>query len=642
MASLDDKSLFEDIFRLENDTPAEAIGPEGDISYANIQAQQLANRTRWLRTQLVSIGDFREYTFFKTAEDPDGTIAGRANTPNNKLFRVSQGEGDELAFKYYLHKDGIAIPDTTLIGIGSIKNTIRVFPTLAVAQADADAGNITSGSTAYYRNPDDSALAIEVINIGGTLKPTGLQMPSTKTVDNKINERLVPGKYLSTWFPVFFDRNRNVYAWFDGGRWDVADFGANARTIIESVPNAWAQKFLPQGDYSPNYFPFVHDRNGNVYAWFHNGMYDGYGFGPNIEKYILNLVGGASAKSDSSFIEGDQYKFNFKKGRVFSGQAASVNTAFFGDSWNEKNTIPQSLINVLGGIFKDPAWISCSNRADGVMAGISPVVATNFTKYDGGSNNTNPPPYGCGPDGNGYYNNNTVGSLAWTGITATDLSVFYYDGSGSFTITIDGGTPVTVNGANTGAAKKHDISGLSATAHSVTIQSLGSGVVSILGMYGKNSAVRSGVTVSRMGNGGAIGSDFFNFSDWIKPVAQYLDIDLLFVILGTNDFRLSKGTTQYKNGLVEIITKFREATPGICICLVSPGHCNATGTPALSEYDAVMRELAVEYNVNFISGYELFPKTYDNSNGAWEDGLHLSSLGAYILTNKIKKEFFQE
>ncbi|HBR4641890.1 TPA: SGNH/GDSL hydrolase family protein, partial [Klebsiella pneumoniae] len=110
----------------------------------------------------------------------------------------------------------------------------------------------------------------------------------------------------------------------------------------------------------------------------------------------------------------------------------------------------------------------------------------------------------------------------------------------------------------------------------------------------------------------------------------------------TNDFRLSKGTTQYRNGLVEIITKFREATPGICICLVSPGHCNATGTPALSEYDAVMRELAVEYNVNFISGYQLFPKTYDNSNGAWEDGLHLSSLGAYILTNKIKKEFFQE
>ncbi|MFU8514937.1 SGNH/GDSL hydrolase family protein, partial [Klebsiella quasipneumoniae] len=164
MASLDDKSLFEDIFRLENDTPAEAIGPEGDISYANIQAQQLANRTRWLRTQLVSISDFREYTFFKTAEDPDGTIAGRANTPNNKLFRVSEGDGGELSFKYYLHKDGAAIPDTTLIGIGSIKNTIREFPTLAAAQADAAAGNIPVGSTAYYRSSDDNNLSIEVIN----------------------------------------------------------------------------------------------------------------------------------------------------------------------------------------------------------------------------------------------------------------------------------------------------------------------------------------------------------------------------------------------------------------------------------------------------------------------------------------------
>ncbi|MGI1322179.1 hypothetical protein ACIAET_09385 [Klebsiella quasipneumoniae subsp. similipneumoniae] len=183
MASLDDKSLFEDIFRLENDTPAEAIGPEGDISYANIQAQQLANRTRWLRTQLVSISDFREYTFFKTAEDPDGTIAGRANTPNNKLFRVSQGDGDELAFKYYLNKDGVAIPDTTLIGIGSIKNTIREFPSLVAAQADADAGNIPDGSTAFYRSSGDISLAVEVINDGGVLQPTGRTSPSQEAIN---------------------------------------------------------------------------------------------------------------------------------------------------------------------------------------------------------------------------------------------------------------------------------------------------------------------------------------------------------------------------------------------------------------------------------------------------------------------------
>ncbi|MGG2209517.1 GDSL family lipase, partial [Escherichia coli] len=77
-----------------------------------------------------------------------------------------------------------------------------------------------------------------------------------------------------------------------------------------------------------------------------------------------------------------------------------------------------------------------------------------------------------------------------------------------------------------------------------------------------------------------------------------------------------------------------------CICLMSPAQCNATGTPALSEYDKAMREIAVEYNVNFISGYQLFPKVYSSSGGAWEDALHLSALGAYVLTRKIKKEFF--
>ncbi|HCF8481215.1 TPA: hypothetical protein NIV58_001136 [Klebsiella pneumoniae] len=188
MASLDDKPLFEDIFRLENDTPAEAIGSEGDISFANLQAQQLANRTRWLRTQLVSISDFREYTFFKTAEDPDGTIAGRANTPNNKLFRVSQGAGDEISFKYYLHKDGAAIPDTTLIGIGSIVKTIREFPTLAAAQDDADAGNILTGSTAFYRSADDGVLSVEVVNTSGTLEETGERILSEAGVKDKINK----------------------------------------------------------------------------------------------------------------------------------------------------------------------------------------------------------------------------------------------------------------------------------------------------------------------------------------------------------------------------------------------------------------------------------------------------------------------
>ena len=46
----------------------------------------------------------------------------------------------------------------------------KQYMTLAAAQADV--ANIPEGSTTYYRSPDDSALAIEVINNAGTLEPT--------------------------------------------------------------------------------------------------------------------------------------------------------------------------------------------------------------------------------------------------------------------------------------------------------------------------------------------------------------------------------------------------------------------------------------------------------------------------------------
>lgn len=65
----------------------------------------------------------------------------------------------------------------------------RQYMTLAAAQADI--ANIPDGTTTYYRSPDDSALAIEVMNTGGTLTATGRKMPSQESVDvidEKIDE----------------------------------------------------------------------------------------------------------------------------------------------------------------------------------------------------------------------------------------------------------------------------------------------------------------------------------------------------------------------------------------------------------------------------------------------------------------------
>lgn len=58
----------------------------------------------------------------------------------------------------------------------------RQYMTLADAQADI--ANIPEGSATYYRSPDDNALAIEVINNGGTLSKTGRIMQSRAYTDS--------------------------------------------------------------------------------------------------------------------------------------------------------------------------------------------------------------------------------------------------------------------------------------------------------------------------------------------------------------------------------------------------------------------------------------------------------------------------
>ncbi|MDZ0764415.1 hypothetical protein M2S89_14995, partial [Klebsiella pneumoniae] len=124
-----------------------------------------------------------KFTFYKTASDPDGTIAGLAATTDGQSFWVAQGPDALSAAWQYQNKAGVAVLQAKQPGTAAITGTIREFPTLAAAQADADAGNIPVGSTAFYRSPDDSALAIEVINNAGTLTTTGRKIPSYSFVE---------------------------------------------------------------------------------------------------------------------------------------------------------------------------------------------------------------------------------------------------------------------------------------------------------------------------------------------------------------------------------------------------------------------------------------------------------------------------
>ena len=77
--------------------------------------------------------------------------------------------------------DGAAVVEATRQNLIPLS---RQYMTLSEAQADI--ANIPAGSTTYYRSPDDSALAIELINNAGTLVATGRKMPSQAAVDGAV------------------------------------------------------------------------------------------------------------------------------------------------------------------------------------------------------------------------------------------------------------------------------------------------------------------------------------------------------------------------------------------------------------------------------------------------------------------------
>ncbi|MFS7164565.1 hypothetical protein [Serratia proteamaculans] len=101
----------------------EVKGGRGGI--ANMQAQQLAARTLYLKTLVEGGVDFNELTFYKTAEDPDGTIAGLAKTEVGKIFRVVQGPGQGVI--YYLNESGSATAVSTLLGKDDIEALITTL-----------------------------------------------------------------------------------------------------------------------------------------------------------------------------------------------------------------------------------------------------------------------------------------------------------------------------------------------------------------------------------------------------------------------------------------------------------------------------------------------------------------------------------
>ena len=118
----------------------------------------------------------------------------------------------------------------------------RQYMTLAAAQADI--ANIPEGSTTYYRSPDDSALAIEVLNNAGTLTATGRKMPAYSSL-RRANILFDPFNEYSAVDPKF-----GAWDWYRGATvtFSTSDANIPLPTPVAQYSGVWsADKYYDLG-----------------------------------------------------------------------------------------------------------------------------------------------------------------------------------------------------------------------------------------------------------------------------------------------------------------------------------------------------------------------------------------------------------
>lgn len=176
-------------------------------------------------------------------------------------------------------------------------------------EAQADIANIPPDSTTYVRSPDDTALAIEYMNVDGTLVPTGRRMPSQTTVDNlstdvgTLNERVTDIATQAQTDDMrggVHDPKGRVPMWWNGKGDTILKKDINITQVGTEFPDtkAKAEKAVNYGLQATDrkYAGGMADPLGRLpYSFDRHG--ESYFKGEHINDLILRVVGGLSAKS---------------------------------------------------------------------------------------------------------------------------------------------------------------------------------------------------------------------------------------------------------------------------------------------------------------------------------------------------------
>lgn len=556
---------------------------------------------------------------------PAGTVNDRAGEPLD-TWRQMMAKNDEVR--------------QNLIALS------KQYQTLAAAQADI--ANIPEGSTAYYRSPDDSALAIEVMNVGGTLQPTGRKMPSQQAVDEASDsakealERVPEEKVMPALVPVVHDMAGNVPIYLENGELDAkavtgsfSDKVAGKGTVIPTLA-----EMVQKEKISPQLVPLFKDDAGMVPVYLVDGRLAVKGIDSSFVDLVYAALIGLFQPNQKYTDARTAWRWRTAKTKYKLSVTSKLKVGFTGDSWTEKKAIPQMMANILYSEYSKAGegWINFASANGDTLNGMSFNIS-GWTTYDA-SETTAAPTYGCALDGLCLYATGTAARITLNAVSATGLSIYYKDTTGTFRYTIDGGTPIVVTGAGTGNVTKVDITGLANGTHQLVIDLTGNADTAVI--YGVYATISStGVEIQKFGNANITADGYTKVLGNISYFAQQLNPDIIFMIIGTNDYRLGRTLSNFYTALTSWVQAYKAALPDTALVLIAPPQCNASGSYPLSSYRDVMRQVANENHVEFFSLYDDFPAAYATANtyGLWNDALHLNNNGADFLSRQLYKYF---
>lgn len=513
------------------------------------------------------------------------------------------------------------IVDTIAAGLAATANTVNKYFSVT--------GNDTADFLILYKNT--AGVAVEV-----------RRYPSPDAI-TAIGKRTHTSESIRPQYvPFAVTDSGQVPAWFRDGMFDVnattPEFNAK---VVEGRMAEFPENAVTRA-MTPVYFtPY------NVLMWFENGKLGVPGLSDDLMSQIGAFIQAAppvSAKKSPAPIATDAstlFKWRAKLADIRYGvSGAKAKVGMTGDSWVEISRIPNAMRTLLESVIPNGGEgfqsLNLGNHLNGVA-----TAYTGFTLIDGGQVDIGTTP--VGPDGMSLTTTAANATFSMTGCRFTDLNIYYHDNGAAFRYRIDGGAWVPVAGTSTTVMAYVTVAGLTDAIHNLEIDSTGNAAtLYLLGLYPTRSV--GGVEVSRMGNAGAYSTYIDKWVGGIQPFAATMNLDLLFVILGTNDQRyVTSPPSKYIEVLQKLVNGYRAATPDIGIVLIIPAiTAPTTIVNPLYLYRDALYKFCIENKCEFFNMHDFFG-TYEQSNalGQFADTLHPNERGALNLVHELNNKFLK-